>query len=119
MRSNTIDVLPSLKLRGFLQRQLQKHMSFRWVSDSLKLPRGISLVFAFKIPTVGNFTVTNQPPIPPGLTASPKADTARPAAKTEYMGYVAKMQVEKQGYRLQRIVPYIPDLKDGVLRNVG
>jgi hypothetical protein len=45
--------------------------------------QGKALGFCCKIPTMGNFTATNQPHIPPGLTTSPQAVTACPAASEE------------------------------------
>ena len=44
--------------------------------------RDVCLVFAYYSP-VGNFTAANQQSIPPGLTISPQADTACPAADVE------------------------------------
>jgi len=64
----------------------------------------------------------NQPHIPPGLTASPQADTACPAARIDYRRGATEMQQEKtntKGYPPMADVPYIPALKGKVLRNVG
>ncbi len=49
----------------------------------MRLPRGIILPgFRVLLPS-GEFYSRNQPPVPPGLTISPQADTTCPAALDE------------------------------------
>ena len=49
----------------------------------MRLPRGIILPgFRVFFPS-GEFYSRNQPPVPPGLTISPQADTTCPAARDE------------------------------------
>ncbi len=56
----------------------------RRVPASSRLPRGFCAWFLLQISTMGNFTASNQPHISPGLTDSPQADTARPAARESF-----------------------------------
>ena len=78
-----VDVLPSMNA-GDSYRVAIEPQSPRRVPASSRLPRGFRAWFLLQIPTIGNFTVTNQPHIPLGLTDSPQADTARPAAKEDF-----------------------------------
>lgn len=85
------DILPRLKSGDSQRRQSCDCVPER-VPASPRLPRGTRLGFRRKHSHVGNFTGTNQPPIPPGLTISPQADTACPAAVSP----VSKQRQESQ-----------------------
>lgn len=86
-----LDILPRLKSGDSQRRQSCDCVPER-VPASPRLPRGTRLGFRRKHSHVGNFTGTNQPPIPPGLTISPQADTACPAAVSP----VSKQRQESQ-----------------------
>ena len=47
---------------------------------------------------MGNFTASNQPHIPPGLTDSPQADTARPAAREDF-NTTCSLSLRTEGHR--------------------
>ncbi|GHV39414.1 hypothetical protein FACS1894187_19370 [Synergistales bacterium] len=53
------------------------------------------MVFASYIPTVGNFKVTSQRPVPPGLIISPQTDTVCPTAEF-FLGHVAERNKSKR-----------------------
>src|SRR6266508_3704346 len=66
------DILPSLK--GEDSQNCTGRCPCLGVPASTTLPRGsFGLVFALLIPTLGDFTMANQPAIPPGLTLSRQA----------------------------------------------
>ena len=92
----TIDILPRLKSGDSQRRQSCDCVPER-VPASPRLPRGTRLGFRRKHSHVGNFTGTNQPPIPPGLTISPQADTACPAAVSP----VSTLKAERQKFQLR------------------
>lgn len=79
IRHHRLDIRPFLKEGDSQRNKNMKFYTLRWFLLHRDCPEEQSLVFAI-IPTVGNFTGLNQPPIPPGLTISPQADTACPAA---------------------------------------
>ena len=106
-----LDILRRLK-SGDSQRRQSYDCNPEWVPASTRLPRGTRLGFRRKHSHVGNFTGTNQPPIPPGLTISPQADTACPAAVSPVSKQRQESQNSSQG------APYIPALKSGALRRV-
>ena len=78
-KPSDLDVLPGINV-GDSYRVAVEPQSPRRVPASSRLPRGFCAWFLLQIPTMGNLTASNQPHIPPGLTDSPQADTARPAA---------------------------------------
>ena len=88
-----IDILPRLKSGDSQRRQSCDCVPER-VPASTRLPRGTRLGFRRKHSHVGNFTGTNQPPTPPGLTISPQADTACPAAVSPVSTLKAKIPVK-------------------------
>ena len=106
-----LDILRRLK-SGDSQRRQSYDCNPERVPASTRLPRGTRLGFRRKHSHVGNFTGTNQPPIPPGLTISPQADTACPAAVSPVSKQRQESQNSSQG------APYIPALKSGALRRV-
>ena len=106
-----VDILRRLK-SGDSQRRQSYDCNPERVPASTRLPRGTRLGFRRKHSHVGNFTGTNQPPIPPGLTISPQADTACPAAVSPVSKQRQESQNSSQG------TPYIPALKSGALRRV-
>ena len=89
-----LDILPRLKSGDSQRRQSCDCIPER-VPASTRLPRGTRLGFRRKHSHVGNFTGTNQPPIPPGLTISPQADTACPAAVSP----VSTQKAERQKFQ--------------------
>ena len=70
----------------------------RRVPASSRLPRGFCAWFLLQIPMMGNFTASNQPHIPPGLTDSPQADTEHSAAK-ENLGTTRSLYLRPEGHR--------------------
>ena len=92
----SVDILPRLKSGDSQRRQSCDCVPER-VPASPRLPRGTRLGFRRKHSHVGNFTGTNQPPIPPGLTISPQADTACPAAVSP----VSTLKAERQKFQLR------------------
>ena len=111
------------RLRGIPAKTTTKTAIFQVGSCFTETAQRNQLGFRLYIPTVGNFTATSQRPIPPGLTISPQADTARPAAKRSiwYMQHKYKEfeQNKSKSYPPSADVPYILALKGEVLRNVG